>query len=334
MKNISNYIVWFTFFVMVIYITSLFLPSSAKISHSELIYGEMNEVYQQFNQIENWKNWCVWNENGQKNQIVYSEESSGTGAFFRWKHRKDYRSSGKLEIVNAKRNQSIELFIKASSIDSIFSYIHFLPTEQGVLVEWTADLELQDSGARLMGYFLKRWLIRDIKNSLRNINEYLLKEGKHTGWISDEYKIFKAERERVVSFRDTIHVSDFDSLLNVNFLSFREQVIAEYDYTPKILFYRKLSTLSPGVSVYLFGTHLPDGVSGMGDQEEFSGKYLLMKYLGSGTTGYKKVLRRAQKIARKEGVRLDGSPYVCYARLPEELTGSDTNSITFNFPIH
>lgn len=330
----SNYIVWFTFFVMVVYITSLFLPSSAKITHSELIYGEMGEVYEQFNQIENWKNWCVWNENGQKNQIVYSEVSSGAGAFFRWKHRKDYRSSGKLEIVNVKKNQSIELFIKASSIDSIFSYIHFQSADQGVWVEWTADLELQDSGARLMGYFLKRWLIRDIKKSLRNINKYLLKEGKHTGWISDEYEIFEAEGERVVSFRDTIHISDFDSMLNVNFSSFRQQLIEEYNYTPEVLFYRKISNINPVLSVYLFGTHLPGNISGIENQEEFSGKYLLIKYLGSGTTGYKKVLKRAQKIARKQGFRIIGSPYVCYTKSPEELTDTDTNNITFNFPIH
>lgn len=317
-----------------VYITSLFLPSSTKITHSELVYGEMSEVYNQFNQIENWKNWCVWNENGQKNQIVYSEITSGVGAFFRWKHRKDYRSSGKLEIVNVKKNQSVELFIKASSIDSIFSYIHFQPAGQGILVEWTADLELQDSGARLMGYFLKRWLIRDIKKSLRNINEYFLKEGKHTGWISDDYKIFDAEDKQVISFRDTIHISEFDSMLNVNFSVFKERLMTEYSYTPEFLFYRKMSTISPGLSVYLFGTPVPEAIQGIENLQEFSGKYLLIRYLGSGTTGYNKVLKRAQKIARKEGFRIEGSPYVSYDKSPSELTDSDTSSITFNFVIH
>src|SRR5690606_36903387 len=102
---------------------------------------------------------CVWNKDTKKNQIIYSEQASGAGAFFRWKMGNKSGSNGKLEIINSKKRESIEFQIKASTIDSIDTYVFFQKTKEGTLVEWSSDLELQDSGARLMGYFLKRWLI-------------------------------------------------------------------------------------------------------------------------------------------------------------------------------
>lgn len=332
MKNASNYIVWFTFFVMLIYITSLFMPSSVKVHHSEVIHGNIKDVYEQFEQINNWANWCVWTESAKKSQIVYSEKNSGPGAFFKWKHGRNNRSVGKLEIVNDRDHQNIEFIIKASNIDSIISIVYFQKVDDGTLVEWTSDLELQDSGARLMGYFLKRWLLRDIKKSMRNINKYLLDENKHTGWVSDNYVILNPDNSRTFTIRDTIRNTELDSMLEVNFYKIKEMLSDKISEEPEVLFYRKVGSLNSASSVYLIGTSIPKNAPEIAGETKFPGKFLMIKYYGS-VTGFKKATRKAQSIARKKGLRIDSNPFVSYNSFPIDKTVVDTNNMVLNYPI-
>ncbi len=332
MKNASNYIVWFTFFVMLVYITSLFLPSHIKVNHSEIIHGNIHDVYEQFEQINNWGNWCVWTEGAKKSQIIYSEQNSGAGAFFKWKHGRNNRSAGKLEIIQDRDHQNIEFRIKASNIDSITSFVYFQKVEDGTLVEWTSDLELQDSGARLTGYFLKRWLLRDIKKSLRNINKYLLSENKHSGWVSENYIILKPEKDRIFTIKDTIQHTALDSMLEVNFNRIKEMLVKNISYEPGMLFYRKISDINSSTSVYLIGTNIPENASEIVQEEKYPDKFLMLKYYGS-VSGFKKATRKARQIAQQEGFRIDPNPYVCYNYFPPDRTIIDTNNMVLSYPI-
>ena len=82
MKNISNYIVGFTLFIISLYFFTLFLPSEIKISHKEFIFGETKEVYSLFNQLKKWEKWCVWNSQPEKIDISYNNDSIGKNASF------------------------------------------------------------------------------------------------------------------------------------------------------------------------------------------------------------------------------------------------------------
>lgn len=332
MKNASNYIVWFTFFVMLVYIISLFLPSHVKVHHSEVIHGNIHDVYEQFEQINNWGNWCVWTEEAKKSQVIYSEQNSGSGAFFKWKHGRNNRSVGKLEIIQERDLQNIEFRIKASNIDSVTTFVYFQKVEDGTLVEWTSDLELQDSGARLTGYLLKRWLLRDIKKSLRNINKYLLSVNKHSGWVSENYTILESKKDRIFTIKDTISHTVLDSILEVDFNKIKEMLVKNISYEPEMLFYRRISDINSSTSVYLIGTGIPASAPEMVGEEKYPAKFLVMKYYGS-VSGFKKATRKARQIAQRESFKIDTNPFVSYNSFPPDRTVIDTNSMVLCYPI-
>lgn len=330
--NYSKYIVWFTFFIISLYIISLFLPTSVKVAHTELIYGEVEDVYEQLYDISNWKNWCVWNNEEQKSLVIYDEKTTGAGASFRWKHGKKYNSDGKIELLNVQRNKSIEFYIKASSIDSIFTFVYLHKTQEGVEVEWISDLELNNSGSRIMGYFLKRWLLRDIKKSLRNINQYFLEENKHSGWMSETYDIFESKDVYAISITDTVLLDNFLEHLNNNYQILVDKAENEYDLKHDAYFYKKISKISKNKEVYKFYLNIKGVEEPQKDMVEMDGKYLFFKYIGS-TKGVKNCIPQAKKIAKKEKLSIDPQPYVTFKNPPIDFDEMDSNSMNISFAI-
>lgn len=318
---------------MVLYLISLFLPTNTKVTHTELIHGEIDDVYEQFYDVSNWKNWCVWNNEEQKSLLIYDENSRGTGASFRWKHGKKYNSNGKIEIINVHKNKSIEFYIKASSIDSIFTYVHLNRTPKGIEVEWMSDLELNNSGSRLMGYFLRRWLLRDIKKSLRNINQYLIEKNMYAGWVSDGYSIQESEKVFTITKIDTVNNDDFILELEENYKYLNDQAENELDTETDVFFYKKVSSITNSKGVYKFYLTLKNNEIVAENVEEMSGKYLIFKYLGF-NKGVKKGIDKGKSIAKKEQIKIDPNPYISFNEFPLNLQQIDTNSMAISFSIH
>ena len=215
MKIISNYIVGFTLFIISLYFFTLFLPSEIKISHKEFIFGETKEVYSLFNQLKKWEKWCVWNSQPEKIDIDYNKDSIGQDASFTWQYKKAQKSEGIVQITHSNPYKEIDFIIKTDLVDTVFSNIRLEETSNGVFAEWNITLKLKDSGSRFMGYFMKRWLIRDIKKSLRNINLYLISENKHIGWISEKYEIIEVKEAVELYLIDTVKNEMLDSILSI-----------------------------------------------------------------------------------------------------------------------
>lgn len=328
----SKHIVWFTFLVIIFYCISLFMPTNVKVTHQEEIYGDVDVVYHQFYDISNWKNWCVWNNEDQKSLVIYDEKTLGPGASFRWKHGKKYNSDGKIEILNANKNQNIEFYIKASSIDSIFTYVNFNKKDNGVEVEWISDLELNNSASRLMGFFLKRWLIRDIKKSLRNINTYLLQNNEHNGWISDEYLISESHKTSCLFILDTVINEEFQNSLLKNYEYLTHKADTQYHAHSKFFFYQKVSTFSNDKHVYKFSVTLDKDIEPSDEIDIYHQKALMMRYFGS-NKGIKKVVKKAQEIARKNRISIDANPIINFNQFPIDFDQLDTNVMNINFII-
>lgn len=333
MQEYSKHIVWFTFIVMILYVISLFLPSNVKVSHTEVIYGETAEVFEQLNDLSNWKNWCVWSNENQKSFIIYSENTIGKGAYFKWKHGKKYNSDGMIELVHTHKNKSIEFYIKASSIDSIFSFVYLHPTSEGVEVEWVSDLELNNSGSRLMGYFLKNWLLRDIKKSLKNINRYLIENNKHIGWMSKDVTLEEIKNFHAMTLQDTLDNTAFEEHLNNNWNLLSQMAHEKIKDEAELYFYRKIASLSSQKSVYLFGIKIKSKNIEDPSLVSMSGKYLQVRYFGS-AKGVKNTLSKSKKMASIAKVRIDNNPYVFYKKYPIDFSQMDTTLMYLGFPIH
>jgi hypothetical protein len=333
-KNNSNYIIIFTLFVIFLYFVTLFLPSEIKVSHREFIFGESKEVYSLFNNLKNWEKWCVWNNNPQKIDIRYNKDTLGDGASFTWHYKKAKKSNGIVLITSTNPDKEIDFVIKTSLVDSVYSNITFEEAPNGVIAEWDITLELEDSGSRLMGYLLKRWLIRDIKNSLKNINQYLISENKHIGWLSDQYNIIETKEEKNIYLIDTIKNDQLDSFLLDKYIELKKIQSDNFKNTQPVFYYRVLDKIDSNTSIIYFATpitdttRIPDSLNVSSN----SHKYVMFKYLGS-EIGYKYAIRSALKKTRENGILIDPNPFISFFRYPVKLSELDTNNTTLSFII-
>ncbi|HUH74809.1 MAG TPA: hypothetical protein VLZ75_10465 [Chitinophagales bacterium] len=333
MKNSSNYIVIFTVFIASLYIVTLFLPSDIKISHSEFIFGETEEVYSLFNNLQKWEKWCVWNNDPQKINIKYNKDTIGENASFMWQYKKAKKSKGIVRITRTNVNKEIDFIIKTDLVDSVYSNIVFQEVPNGVIAEWDITLELNDSGSRLMGFLLKRWLIRDIKSSLRNINLYLISENKHIGWVSENYEILETKEVKNIFLIDTIQNNLIDSFLSDKFAELEKIQSTVLNNSNPMFFYRILEKIDANRSIVYFAssiedtTKIPDSLQ----VENFAHKFMMLKYLGS-EIGYKYAVKSVLKTAKKDGIRIDPNPFISFLDYPVN-SKLDTNNTRLSFII-
>lgn len=334
MKNLSNYIVGFTLFVISLYFITLFLPSKINISHKEFVFGETKEVYSLFNQLENWEKWCVWNNQPNTIDIRYDKNTLGEGASFTWQYKTAKQSKGIIQITESSPYHEIDFYIKTDLVDTVYSNIRFDEASNGVFVEWNISLELEDSGSRLMGYLMKRWLIRDVKKSLRSINLYLISENKHIGWIGDKLDIIEPKDNIELYLIDTVQHENLDSILLVKFTELEKMQLSYFNNSRPILYYRVLDKINSNTSIIHFGTHVIDTTTIPKNlpikKSKFS--YANFRYFGS-EIGYKYAIKSALKKARKDGIVLDPNPFIVYFKFPVNLSDLDTNSTALSFII-
>lgn len=334
MKISSNYIIIFTLFVISLYIATLFLPSDIKISHKEFIFGETEEVYSLFNNLKKWEHWCVWNNDPQKINIKYQSDTIGEDASFTWQYKKAKKSKGIVKITHTNINKEIDFVIKTDLVDTVYSNIVFQEVPNGVIAEWDITLELNDSGSRLMGFILKRWLIRDIKTSLRNINLYLISENKHIGWISENYEIVETKNEKNIYLIDTVNNNQLDSFLLDKFSELKSIQMNVFKNPKPVFFYRVLEKIDPITSVIYFATAITDttNIPDTLQVRNNSHKYIMFKYLGS-EIGYKYAIKSALKKTRKDGIQIEPNPFISFFRYPVNPNELDTSNTRISFII-
>ncbi len=332
MKSLSNYIITFTIFVIFLYFITLFLPSEIRVSHKEFIFGETKEVYSVFNDLQQWETWCVWNNQPNKIDIRYHKKTLGEGASFTWQYKKAKASKGIVQITHSELNKEIDFIIKTKLVDTVYSNITFEETPNGVIAEWDIELQLEDSGSRLMGYLLKRWLIRDIKTSMRNINLFLISENKHIGWISDQYEIIDGKETKEFYLIDTVKNVELDSVLYSNFSKFKKIQSDAFNDKQPLYFYRVLNKMDSNTSVIYFAsairdtTQIPDSLK----ITNRNNKYVMFKYLGS-EIGYKYAIKTALKKIKSDRVNVESNPFIVYKRYPVNISELDTNNTTLSF---
>ncbi len=327
MKNLSNYLVGLSAFILFLYAVSLTLPTQVEVRHSELLYSSPEEIYSQFENLPNWKYWSVWNK-----EFVYhpSETEKSEGSWFSWKPKAGKKYVGTVEVIHTYPNDSIELRIKASSIDSVKVLIKIEKTEEGALAHWNSYIRLHGSGARLMGYFLKRWLIRDVKISLRNINRHLYETGRHTGWLSETYSFVEQTNNQIYVIYDTVKDAFIDSVKHIKFRQIKDTLTQHYQFAPTVYFYRKISPFQNEKSVFVFGADFDRETPKEPNTDSLKSQFIFVNYVGSyvGVAGATEIIR--SKI-QDEHMIVDFNPFVVFLKYGLPDAHLDTHATVLSY---
>lgn len=298
------------------------LPKQQIAEHEEFVYSSPALIYNLLSNPDTWEYWMEWGDslaNYEQYRLLLNSLDNRS------------QKIEEIEILKTIPNESIRLGIHTSSKEVIEAQINLQESNHGTLVRWTSYIDLPTSSLRLFGFFIKRWLIRDMKLSSRKMNKYLLFVGEHTGWSSDEYTIIADAKSIIYYQKDTLKYSEVDSVMRKHCQSTLSFLKKEYDYIPRTFFYREIAQLEEDRAVFLYGSDFLDESDGSSYFKSIHFGYLTISYYGS-FIGVKKVEPKAQKVAELENIEIESNPFVVRFN-PCEMVYEDTSSMNLSYPL-
>jgi uncharacterized protein YndB with AHSA1/START domain len=126
----------------------LVLPGGYHVEQSVYIQASPQTVFEQIDQLRNWKNWALSEDAEPGYQFAFEGAAAGEGAIYTWQ---GDVSSGRLEIIRSVPYQEIEMTALMQG-GKFSATITFLLNKQaeGVQVQW---IEKGDFGWHLMTRF-------------------------------------------------------------------------------------------------------------------------------------------------------------------------------------
>jgi|GEM_PF-4444308 len=335
MKSFTKIVVTFTILILVLFAVSLVLPSSIRISHTELILGKRNTVYSLIEDMSQWEKWCVWMSDDKPDKATYSANPSGIGAFYSWEEGARMETGGKIELTNIIPKTRVDFIINSGTLQPIYSSILLEDTPNGTKATWDIATQLPGSGSRLLGFLLKGWLRRDIKKSLRNINGFLIENGQSTGILIDSgtYVEQKKDYDLTLTVWDTIRNRDLDSIAKVRYVNLLEEAGNAGMEVKNYFYFAPMYRIDQHTTVYEFGVNIEDstGYRGTYAIKRYEGDLFRAEYIGS-SIGFDKVLRIVKNKARSKKISLKEPPFFSYYSFPPGKKDlADSNKIAISY---
>ena len=195
----------FLFFVILVVIISVFLPSSFELERKKVVNADKEQIFKQVNDLKNWKNWAPW---ALKDATIYDIEESysnpsfGKGATFIWESDNEDIGKGNIEVLESISNSYIKNGINFGFIESIGEW-NFKDVEDGVEVTWGLNVEFGFNPiSKFYGLFMEDQISPDYElglERLKMLTENLPKIHK----VEVEKKYIKTT-QWYLSIRDTV----------------------------------------------------------------------------------------------------------------------------------
>jgi hypothetical protein len=303
--------------IVILTLAGFLLPSEIKSSHTVTLQSKAEDVFFHINDMKEWISWMTFNwpvPVAEKPEMAYSEPSSGKGAYFSWQHENAMVGSGTIRILESIPNSSIDYVLQKDDYNAIFGEINIVEDRMGTQITWTTSSTIKNPWGRYLSFFLKGWMLREIKDNIRNLSQYLLRLGKVDGFVTEV--IFRPdEGEAVLALidLDTLYLDRLPDLRQyvINLKSDEFMYEREYHHLEKIYapFYSKVGKLEDGRQVVQFGYPVKDttGYSGQYQVATYQGPVIFTNYIGN-VEGQYKAIEALEEYARVNGLSLKGAP--------------------------
>jgi len=86
--------------IAIILVLAALKPKTFRIMRSAVIPAPADKVFEQINDLHNWKNWSAWSKKDLNMAIAFSGPTSGKGAIYEWSGNKNV-GSGRMEIIES-----------------------------------------------------------------------------------------------------------------------------------------------------------------------------------------------------------------------------------------
>jgi hypothetical protein len=314
--------------IVILTLAGFLLPAEIKSTHSVTLQSKAEDVFLHINDLKEWISWMPFNWPDPIDETPaweYSEPSSGKGAFFSWKHDHALVGNGTIRILESIPNSRIEYVIQKDDFNAIFGEVDIMEDRSGTHITWTATSSIKNPWGRYMSFFIKGWMLREVKESIRNLNRYLLRLGKVEGVITEVYFLpDNGDTVSVLFEMDTLFLDERlpdlgQYINNVKLFEFgyeRMKYKLEKIYHP---FYSKVGKSDDGRQILQIGYPVKDitGYSGRYQVTQFHGAFISTNYIGTEEDQYK-AIEALEAYARINGLALRGAPLYTLTDRPIE----------------
>ena len=130
------------FGVVLVLCIGFFLPGSAHIERSVQINAPVAAVFNQVNELKNWGAWSPWHKLDPNTKWVFSDPSSGLGAWYTWSSEKKEVGSGKVAILNAESNKDVRYKMEFSGAgEAVGDFKTVAVDSLNTTATWTFDMD-------------------------------------------------------------------------------------------------------------------------------------------------------------------------------------------------
>jgi hypothetical protein len=303
--------------IVILTLAGFLLPSEIKSSHTVTLQSKAEDVFFHINDLQEWIAWMPFNypeSISEAPERSYSDPSSGKGAYFSWQHSNPLVGSGTIRILESIPNSSIEYVIQKDDFNAIFGEVDLVEDRLGTHITWTTTSTIRNPWGRYLSFFIKGWMLREIKDSIRNLNRYLLQLGKVDGVVTEVF--FRQDNgDTVVALfeMDTISGESLSDLQQYIFTVKRDEFQQECKRYPLEMiyhpYYSKAGKLEDGRQIVQIGFPVKDtsGYDGRYLVAQYSGPVIFTNYLGSEDHQHR-AIEALEAYARINGLSLKGAP--------------------------
>lgn len=121
---------------------ALTLDSQRLFKRSQVISTDEATLYHYVGDLKQWAEWGPWNDDDPDMTYMYSESTTGAGAWMEWKSK---QGDGRLEITSADEATGIEYLFTWEQQDPQKGALRYTPVEDGMDVAWSMDMDVGGS---------------------------------------------------------------------------------------------------------------------------------------------------------------------------------------------
>jgi hypothetical protein len=156
---------------------AFFLPSAIHVQRSTEINAPANFIFEEINDFTHWKNWSPWHAIEPNAKWVYSDSTSGVGAYYTWEGKEI--GNGKMINIEVaapyKIRQKLEFDGMSPSMTGF--YLENIGDDK-IKITWTMDTDMGLNPInRWMGLFFDKMLGSDYEKGLSNLKTFCEKNG-------------------------------------------------------------------------------------------------------------------------------------------------------------
>lgn len=170
MKTSRIILIVLILFVITFFLVAAVLPSSYHIERRVAIDAHPQEVFQQINKLNNWKNW-----NPRMPEMQYNEIKSGAGASQAWMTPEG--GKGYLKIESIQPNEIIRASIRFPGYDTFQTVWMLRAVNDSTYLTWGMDFDsLAYPVERYSGVLTNKRMQTNIFIGLNNLKDFLEQE--------------------------------------------------------------------------------------------------------------------------------------------------------------